>query len=262
MNNALHEAPLGKKVEISTHYDPGLLFPIPRGRKPKFFGVDIWNGYELSWLDAKGKPHVAIGEFVFLADTEYLIESKSFKLYLNSFNNTRFAASLEVRAKMQKDLEDAARGQVSVTFRGVEERVCFENFPGYCLDRLDIACDTYQPQPDFLRCGKTSCEETLYTHLFRSNCPVTGQPDWASVQIFYSGPQIDHEGLLRYLVSFRDHQGFHEAECETIFLDILERCGPEKLSVYARFLRRGGLDINPFRSNFEKVPARMRLLRQ
>jgi 7-cyano-7-deazaguanine reductase len=263
-DRVLRDCPLGKKVFASASYDPKHLFPIPRSRPFPFEGVDIWNGYELSWLNQKGRPEVAIGEFVFSCKSENLIESKSFKLYLNSFSQTPFASADEVTATIKKDLETCSRGDVAVTLRQAHNfgMCAIENFLGACLDHLDIAIDTYRPNSKLLRAGSGLTEESLYTNLFQSNCPVTGQPDWASIFIFYNGPKIDHEALLRYLISFRSHQGFHEAVTETIFLDILRECRPEKLSVSARFLRRGGLDINPFRSNFEKMPRNFRLPRQ
>jgi len=255
-------SPLGKATEYCDHYSPELLFPIPRqikraeigvdeGALP-FVGEDVWNAYELSWLNPKGKPVVALGCFRVPASSPNLIESKSFKLYLNSFNQSTFDTVNEVVATLGKDLSAAAGATVAVArdplSQGPVPVIAYP--PGASLDDLDIVCDTYQPAPDLLHTiGGPDVEETLYSHLLKSNCLVTGQPDWGMVVIHYRGPAIDRAGLLRYIVSFRNHNEFHEQCVERIFCDISRRCAPEALSVYARYTRRGGLDINPFRSN-------------
>jgi 7-cyano-7-deazaguanine reductase len=269
-------SPLGKTTTYADRYDAGLLFPIPRqgkrdeigvsGERLPFHGVDVWNGYELSWLDARGKPIVAVAEFRFPATTPNIVESKSFKLYLNSFAQERMHGVEAVRDTLVRDLSAAAGGPMTLVLRAPND---FDGTPlsepaGTLLDLQDLAFDSYgPPRPDFLgmRDGETS--ETLVSHLLRSNCPVTGQPDWGSVQIAYTGHAIDHAGLLRYLVSFRNHTEFHEQCVERIFMDISERCAPASLSVYARYTRRGGLDINPFRSTDPTaVPGNPRGARQ
>lgn len=259
--NAAHESSLGRAVVYPIGYAPGLLFPIPRepqraalglGAGLPFHGEDLWTGYELGWLDARGKPRVAIAEFAVPATSSHLIESKSFKLYLNGFAQERIATIETLCATLAQDLSNAASGAVEV--RLVEPA----GFPrtlaglaGDCIDGIDLDIDCYgPPQPAFLTAAAgEEAEETLLSHLLRSNCPVTGQPDWASVQIAYAGPRLDRAGLLRYLVSFRQHSDFHEHCVERIFCDIQSRCAPRRLSVYARYTRRGGLDINPFRSS-------------
>jgi 7-cyano-7-deazaguanine reductase len=255
----LSSAPLGKKSSYINTYTPGLLFPLPR--KPKreeigvsdqlpFQGVDLWTGFEVSWLNLKGKPVVAVAEFRIPCSSEFLIESKSFKLYLNSFNNSRFESFDQVTEVMQADLSRAAHDLVRVQLYpldAVDQR--FGKLGGRCLDDLEIECSEYQPQPDYLKISSVLVSETVHTHLLKSNCLVTGQPDWGSVEISYRGHQIDHGGLLKYIVSLRDHHEFHEQCVERIFMDLMRHCQPEELSVYARYTRRGGLDINPFRTN-------------
>ncbi len=254
-------------------YDPSLLVYVDRndarnlltvsGQLP-FFGGDLWTAYELSWLNLKGKPCVAIAEFLFSYDTPYLIESKSFKLYLNSLNECKFASSNEFLDVVQSDLSRACGGavQVHLFFPGDESVSVVHHLDGISLDNLDISTDVYDPNVDFLSMSLPIVSETLYTDLFKSKCPMTGQPDWATVQVRYVGPQIDRKGLLKYFISYRSHGAFHENCVEQIFMDILTRCRPEKLTVYARFTRRGGLDINPFRSNFEPSLKSVWLVRQ
>jgi 7-cyano-7-deazaguanine reductase len=274
MNEILNEnMPLGKTVGHSETYDPAHLFPVPRQAARNalgivsvlpFHGIDIWNAYELSWLDPKGKPCVAMGELSFPCESESIVESKSLKLYLNSFNQTRFDAPEIVAKTLQVDLSAVAGAPVAVHLLMPEEfgkmQICAPH--GQCLDSLDIGMDTYQREPGYLTTSFVEIEEALYSHLLRTNCPVTGQPDWATVLIDYSGKAIDHEGLLRYLVSFRRHTGFHENCVERIFMDILNLCQPDRLSVNARFTRRGGLDINPHRSTYETRFSNTRLARQ
>ena len=265
-------SPLGKETVYANQYDPSLLYPIERDINWQargvdrstlpFFGEDIWNSYEISWLNAKGKPIVALAQFHIPARSTHIVESKSFKLYLNSYNLSRFDSADEVAAQMAKDLSDAAGGQVRVTLTSPQDAVQIESFDGRCIDDLDITVAHYEPAPELLSSQGENVTETLISHLLKSNCPVTGQPDWASVQISYSGPKIDEEGLLGYLISYREHGDFHEQCVETIFMDILERCQPKELTVYARYVRRGGLDINPYRSTLDTLPKNPRLSRQ
>ncbi|MEP6881267.1 MAG: NADPH-dependent 7-cyano-7-deazaguanine reductase QueF [Dokdonella sp.] len=279
MNNTVHDSALGKSVLVSNHYNPDLLFPIPRaagrevlglGASLPFDGVDIWNAYELSWLDARGKPQVAVGEFRIPASSPNLIESKSFKLYLNSINQTRYANAEQVRAMLAMDLSAAAGAEIGVELsllpKVARAMAAIESLAGDCIDDLNIEVDHYgPPKPELLGLVGDApiVDEALVSHLLKSNCPVTGQPDWASVQISYAGRQIDRTGLLRYLVSYRNHDDFHEQCVERIFSDILARCAPQHLTVYARYTRRGGLDINPWRSTEARSrPDNARLIRQ
>jgi 7-cyano-7-deazaguanine reductase len=254
-------SPLGKATTYADRYDASLLFPIPRqakrdeigvdGAALPFHGMDIWNGYELSWLDPRGKPMVAVAEFRFPATTPNIIESKSFKLYLNSFAQETIASRDALRDALVRDLSAASGGPVSVVLHAPEELngVPLHEPEGVLLDDQDLDFDSYgPPRADFLTTHEGDAREVLVSHLLRSNCPVTGQPDWGSVQISYTGAPIDRAGLLRYLVSFRRHTEFHEQCVERIFMDLRERCAPRELAVYARYTRRGGLDINPFRS--------------
>jgi len=277
MSNLPEHSPLGKTSAYRTDYAPELLFPIPRqGKRDElglkgtlpFFGVDIWNGYELSWLNMRGKPQVAVARFTIPADSPNLIESKSFKLYLNSFNQTRLAGPDALKILLQQDLSAAAGASVHVTLTMQEdfEKLAMGELEGQLLDRLDIDVDNYSPQPETLKANfdELPVEETLVSHLLKSNCLVTGQPDWGSVQISYYGPQIDQESLLKYLIGFREHNEFHEQCVERIFTDILRQCKPQHLTVYARYTRRGGLDINPWRTNFSSAqrPSNSRNARQ
>ncbi len=273
--SAPDQSPLGKTTAYANRYDPGLLFPVERASKRAelgiggtlpFHGVDIWNAYELSWLDPRGKPRVAMAEFRVPADSPRLVESKSFKLYLNGFNGERLDRT-DLTRRLMHDLSAACGGDVAVRLVPADDFAAqkLHEPAGMLIDDLDIAIDHYgPPQPGYLATisGKP-VRETLLSHLLKSNCPVTGQPDWASVQVAYGGTPIDHAGLLRYLVSFREHAEFHEQCVERIFTDILQRCAPDTLSVYARYTRRGGLDINPFRSSeADAVPANTRGARQ
>lgn len=275
MSQVLH-SPLGKAVAYETEYNPALLFPIARqgkrdeigvtGKLP-FMGMDIWNAYELSWLNLRGKPQVALATFLFPADSPNIVESKSFKLYLNSFNQTKLADEAELIARLSRDLSQAADASVSVRLTTPADfgKLKMGELEGYCLDNLDIEVDTYQPTPELLFCEDedSPVTEVLTSNLLKSNCLVTGQPDWASVAISYTGRAINREGLLKYLISFRNHNEFHEQCVERIFMDILRQCDPLKLSVYARYTRRGGLDINPWRSNHNApLPANLRGARQ
>jgi len=270
-----HDSPLGRETRYAQRHDPALLFPIARaagrdalglGTALPFHGVDLWNAYELSWLDARGKPQIALARFAVPASSPNLIESKSFKLYLGSFSGTRMAGTDAVRACLVSDLSRAAGAPVEVALTPpadfAAERI--ETLDGECIDDLDLAISDYgPPRLEYLSAEVTErIEEVLVSHLLKSNCPVTGQPDWASVQIAYAGPRIAREGLLRYLVSFRDHSDFHEQCVERIFCDIRARCACERFAVYARYTRRGGLDINPWRSTSAGVPPNPRLARQ
>ena len=273
MNASLQHAPLGKQSSYIATYQRDLLFPVPRKGKREeigissllpFKGKDIWNGFELSWLNAKGKPVVACAEFIFPCEAPNLIESKSFKLYLNSFNNTKFDSFAAVENTLIQDLSETAGAPVIVKLFPISHasEKLVPHFSGTSLDHLDIACDTYTIQPAYLKTDDQTVTETLYSDLLKSNCLVTGQPDWASIQIAYTGKKIQHEGLLKYIVSFRNHDEFHEQCVERIFIDITNYCAPEKLLVYARYTRRGGLDINPYRANYPVEMENIRLWRQ
>ena len=267
---------LGKQVDYEFEYNPGLLQGVPRSLSRDtldlansslpFDGIDTWTGYELSWLNLKGKPNVAILECHVPITSENLIESKSFKLYLNSFNQTKFASAEDVRQVLQADLSACAGETVEVKLILPEQftSLQFKEFEGTLLDSLDVEIEQYSPNTQFLALAKSGAEvkETLISHLLKSNCLITSQPDWASIQIRYEGKAIEHEGLLKYLISFRQHNEFHEQCVERIYNDIMQHCQPDKLTVCARYTRRGGLDINPFRSNYEAPYANHRQARQ
>jgi 7-cyano-7-deazaguanine reductase len=257
-------SPLGKPTRYPERYDPGLLFPIARsgsrealglaGALP-FGGVDLWTAYEITWLDAHGKPRIAIGEFRVPADSPLIIESKSLKLYLGSF--AQEPASIdEIARRIEADLARACGAAVTVALSPATNTAGpgFAALPGESLDEIALATDVYEPDPGSLAASGGNVDETLRSALFRSRCPVTGQPDYGDVMIRYRGMRIDRAGLLRYLISFRRHAAFHESCVERMFVDILRRCAPRALTTYARFMRRGGVDINPFRSNFEPGP--------
>lgn len=265
---------LGQQQAYPQSYDASLLQIIPRTLNRQaieldesalpFFGEDRWTAFELSWLTPSGKPQVAILQCQISADSINMVESKSFKYYLNGFNQAVFANHQVVQAQIQADLQAAVVGQVSVSIIDLDDYPTqLATLPGQCIDHHDLACTTYEYQPELLvTTSNQKVDEQLYSHLFRSNCLITNQPDWASVYIHYQGPQICHASLLAYLVSFRQHNEFHEQCVERIYRDILRHCQPSKLTVMARFTRRGGLDINPFRSNFESPMDDMRLARQ
>jgi len=272
--------PLGKQSAYIDSYDPTLLFPISRAESWKavnieretlpFYGEDVWNGYEISWLNDKGIPQVAMAEFRLPASSPFLIESKSFKLYLNSYNQTRFANKENVEQRMAKDLSAAAGGAVKVAILSLSHTFPAE-LKAVCIDDLDISMDKYELDPSVLQLATgddgepegTIFEGVLVSHLLKSNCPVTGQPDWGSIYIEYKGAHIDEKSLLTYVVSLRTHQDFHEQCVERTFWDIWTRCKPESLTVYARYVRRGGLDINPMRSSDEnKQAVNFRTIRQ
>ena len=267
---------LGKQVEYEYNYNPALLQGVPRSLSRDtlaldtaslpFSGIDTWTGYELSWLNSKGKPHVAILECNVPITSPNLIESKSFKLYLNSFNQTKFTSPDEVTQVLSRDLSSCAGEPVEVNLLlpSAFGSLQFKEFSGTLLDDLDVEITSYSPDTSTLAVDETaaSVSEMLMSHLLKSNCLITSQPDWASIQIKYEGKQIDHEGLLKYLISFRQHNEFHEQCVERIYCDIMQHCKPEKLTVCARYTRRGGLDINPFRSNFEAPYGNYRQARQ
>jgi 7-cyano-7-deazaguanine reductase len=280
--NSPEQSLLGKPAAYQDQYDAGLLYPFSRapkreelgiGAQPPFFGADLWTAYELSWLTPRGKPVVAIAHVTVPCETPNIVESKSFKLYLNSFSNSRFATPEEVQARLRADLVEAlwrgsgAAGSIGVRLLAPDQfdRERVHELDGVLLDRLDIECTDYTPQPALLSAAfdEQPVDEVLVSNLLKSNCLVTGQPDWGSVQIRYVGPQIDQGGLLRYLVSFRNHNEFHEQCVERIFTDIRRQCRPTKLAVYARYTRRGGLDINPFRTSHPlALPPNVRTARQ
>ena len=267
---------LGKQVDYEFEYNPDLLQGVPRSLSRDtldlansslpFDGIDTWTGYELSWLNLKGKPNVAILECHVPITSENLIESKSFKLYLNSFNQTKFASAEDVRQVLQADLSACAGETIEVKLILPEQftSLQFKEFEGTLLDSLDVEIEQYSPNTQFLALAKSGAEvkETLISHSLKSNCLITSQPDWASIQIRYEGKAIEHEGLLKYLISFRQHNEFHEQCVERIYNDIMQHCQPDKLTVCARYTRRGGLDINPFRSNYEAPYANHRQARQ
>ena len=280
--NTPEDSRLGKPSSYIDQYDASLLFPIPRAAKraeigvgdtPIYFGADLWTAYELSWLNLRGKPQVALAHFTVPCETPNIVESKSFKLYLNSFSNTRLADAAQLQGRLRADISEAAwRGALRASTVGVKlllpelfDHEDVAEFDGLSLDRLDVECTRYLPAPDLLSAAfdEPGVSEVLTSNLLKSNCLVTGQPDWGSVRISYSGPQIDQQGLLLYLVSFRNHNEFHEQCVERIFMDIWTRCKPVKLTVYARYTRRGGLDINPFRTSHpQALPPSVRTARQ
>lgn len=267
---------LGKPTIYTDHYDASLLLPIARAPKraeigiateAPFFGADMWTAYELSWLNLRGKPQVALAHVTVPCESPNIVESKSFKLYLNSFNNTRFADARDVRERIRADINAVVGTGVGIKTLGPEwfDREPLQEMSGLNLDRLDVECIHFLPAPEllFADTGLAPVEETLTSNLLKSNCLVTGQPDWGSLQISYEGAPINQEGLLQYLVSFRNHAEFHEQCTERIFMDIWTRCRPSRLSVHARYTRRGGLDINPFRTSHpQTLPQNVRTARQ
>jgi len=259
---------LGQETAYPSQYDPSVLFAIARGESRAayisgelpFDGVDIWNAWELTWLGPGDLPVVATLEIKVPADTPNLIESKSLKLYLNSFSMSQFDSPSAIRATIAKDLSTCAGAQVSVS---IDIDGSIASLDGMCIDQLDVTCSAWDVDASLLHADADDIvEESLHTHLLRSLCPVTNQPDMGSLQFTYQGPRVDPAAFLQYIVSFREHNDFHEACVERMFIDILEQCRPTKLSLYARYQRRGGIDINPFRSNFEECPGNPRLWRQ
>lgn len=280
--NLPEDSLLGKAAPYIDQYDASLLYPMARAGKreeigvrgtPPFFGADLWTAFELSWLNLRGKPQVALAHITVPCESPNIVESKSFKLYLNSFNNTTFSDPGAVQARLRADLSEAVwRGAPVQPSVGVKlllpemfERERVQEFEGLNLDRLDIECHRYTPAPELLRAAvdEPPVTEVLTSSLLKSNCLVTGQPDWGSVQISYTGAQIDQASLLQYIVSFRNHNEFHEQCVERIFMDVWTHCKPLKLTVYARYTRRGGLDINPFRTSYpQALPPNTRTARQ
>ncbi len=257
-------SPLGRSTEYPDRYDAGLLFPMPRsasrsslgiGHALPFSGIDRWHAWELSWLNSRGKPQVAIGRFDIPADSPFMVESKSLKLYLNGYNNERLVSLEAVRALIETDLSAACQSGVTVDLYPLDQLPKVVDVPdGESIDAPDLVFESYQPDPSTLIAAGEIVEECLRSDLLKSNCPVTLQPDWASLMVRYRGPRIDREGLLRYVVSFRNHADFHEHCVERIYTDLMQRCRPDRLTVWAGYTRRGGLDINPWRSNFETPP--------
>ncbi|PCJ46293.1 MAG: NADPH-dependent 7-cyano-7-deazaguanine reductase QueF [Gammaproteobacteria bacterium] len=272
----MSELLLGKNIPYEANYNPDLLMPVPRLQSRvangidyplPFKGLDIWNAWEVSWLNDKGKPQVASAKFEYSAESLNIIESKSFKLYLNSLNQAKFASEEELAETLKNDLSRVTESHVTVTLYAADDK-----WPGLsstkakCIDDLDISIDQYQLAPEVLKGALSSLDdktsEQLVSHLFKSNCMVTGQPDWASVYINYTGRAIGHENLLKYLISFRQHKAFHEPCVERIFIDLMSYCTPDALSVYCRYTRRGGIDINPYRSTSNEIPSNLRMWRQ
>ena len=289
--NTPEQSPLGKPKAYIDQYDSALLFPIPRAGKraeigiaantasTPFLGADMWTAFELSWLNLRGKPQVALAHFTIPCETLNIVESKSFKLYLNSFNNTRFADARAVKERLRADVSEAVwrsaqagtettiLATVGVSIVGMDafDKEPVHELDGLNLDRLDMDFEHYTPAPQRLSTTpeEAPVSEVLVSNLLKSNCLVTGQPDWGSLQISYTGDQIDQGGLLQYIVSFRNHNEFHEQCVERIFMDIWTRCKPTRLTVYARYTRRGGLDINPFRTSHpQALPRNIRTARQ
>ena len=275
-DKSLNALKLGQQTKYVEKYDRTLLQPVPRrlnrdqlnitATQPFTIGADIWTAYEISWLTPKGVPQVAIADVSIDFRSENLIESKSFKLYLNSFNQTAFADFADVQQTLQRDLQNCAQGEVNVRLNSLADYTAqpIVALSGDCIDAQDIEVRDYAFNATLLnQCtGEHLVEETLVSHLLKSNCLITQQPDWGSLQIHYVGKQINREQLLRYIISFRQHNEFHEQCVERIFCDLMQYAKPEKLTVYARYTRRGGLDINPYRSNFEPLPQNLRLARQ
>ncbi|HHF4933305.1 TPA: NADPH-dependent 7-cyano-7-deazaguanine reductase QueF [Haemophilus influenzae] len=275
-DNSLKSLKLGQKTEYASQYDHTLLQPVPRAlnrdglgitqNQPFTIGADIWTAYEISWLNEKGLPQVAIADIYLDYQSQNLIESKSFKLYLNSFNQSKFTDFNAVQQTMQRDLSECAQGDVKVRLNpvAVYDAQKIDHLQGDCIDEQDIEITSYEFNANWLKdcVSDEIVEEKLVSHLLKSNCLITNQPDWGTLHIHYVGKKIDHEKLLRYVVSFRQHNEFHEQCVERIFCDLMHYAKPEKLTVYARYTRRGGLDINPFRSNFENLPENLRLARQ
>lgn len=277
-NHGLPEqSQLGKKADYESQYNPEKLFPIPRklnrdkiglADKIPFYGIDIWNHYEVSWLDSKGKPIVAIAEIIYDCTSENIIESKSMKLYFNSFNNTKINDIKTLGNTIKNDIEARIHSPVIVNIillRKFQNELLFSGFKGISIDDLSVECTQYFIDPTLLKTEEKIAQETLCSDLLKSNCLVTNQPDWGSVMIQYSGKKINHESLLQYIVSFRNCNEFSETSIERIFTDIMKYCQPESLFVYGRFTRRGGLDINVIRSTEPVSPKdnwNFRLCRQ
>lgn len=269
---------LGKTTSYCSKYNPKLLQAVPRSlnrdslsldaKQLPFIGEDIWYGYELSWLNPNGKPIVAVAEFRFPCTSENIVESKSFKLYLNSFNQSQFSSWQDVESLLSKDLSETANGRVNVTLSEVTafDALAINQGTASCIDHLDIEVNQYQLDPSLLEnalhATSSIVSESLVSHLLKSNCLITNQPDWGSIFIQYTGKKIAHDALLKYIISFREHNEFHEQCVERIFCDIQKYCQPQELTVFARYTRRGGLDINPFRSTSLTTGPDLRTIRQ
>jgi 7-cyano-7-deazaguanine reductase len=274
LRDDLAAAPLGHATDYPDTYDAGLLFAVPRAPQRRalglgdvlpFAGADLWTAFELTWLDRLGKPEIAIASFEVPASSPAIVESKSVKLYLGSFAQTRFADAAAVTAVIAGDLTAAVGAAVRVELLAPAKfgQLRIVELAGESLDALPVEIARYEIDPSTLLASGAAVAETLRTDLFRSLCPVTGQPDFASIAIAYRGPRIDRGGLLRYLVSYRSHAGFHEHCAERIFVDVMAACRCEALSVEARFTRRGGVDINPIRSSAAaSLPRNVRTARQ
>jgi len=277
----LSKLTLGKSTQYCSEYTPDLLQGVPRSLNRDdlelnqsnlpFVGEDVWYGYELSWLNEKGKPIVAVAEFRFACTSENIVESKSFKLYLNSFNQTRFSCVTDVEKVLTNDLSKIAGSQAKVSLFGVDHcpalDIAKNNDKNICIDGADISIDDYQYDAQLLTEAQSekstsAIEENLVSHLLKSNCLITNQPDWASVYIHYRGKELDHAVILKYLISFREHNEFHEQCVERIYCDLQQFCQLDELTVFARYTRRGGLDINPFRSSHHEKAPFGRTLRQ
>jgi 7-cyano-7-deazaguanine reductase len=273
IESVMAQLELGKHSTYDAHYNPDKLLAIPRKPKRKeigvpdvlpFLGYDIWNHYEVSWLNQKGKPQVAMAEIIYPCDSPNIIESKSMKLYFNSLNNTQFQDISAVQTLIQDDISKriGCKSQVKILPLPLNTALSVSGFTGHHIDHLDIEIQNYTVSPDLLSTEDKTVHETICSDLLKSNCLVTGQPDWASIQIEYRGKKINHENLLKYIISYRNHNEFHEQCIERIFMDIMLRCQPTSLTVYGRFTRRGGLDINPLRSTEAIQINNMRHLRQ
>lgn len=278
MHKILLKSQLGRESRYNTHYDNSLLFPVPRSHQRKkidivdeynlpFYGADIWNAYEFSWLDAKGKPQIAELEIIYAYNSQFVIESKSLKLYLYSFSGTCFESEKDVLALLTRDLSATVQSDAIIKFKSNQNDLpSFRHPKGFCLDNLDVKIGkTKSPKAEMLQLAESEAivKEQLYSNLLVSLCPMTSHPDWATLEIEYEGRKIDHASLLKYIVSFRNHNEFHEMCVERIFMDIMRTCSPKLLSVYARYTRRGGIDINPLRTNDKKFSIdNRRLVRQ
>ena len=263
---------LGKNVPVADQYSPSLLYPIPREAARAtlgltdgvpFFGVDLWHAYEVSWLDERGKPEVRVGRFFVPAESPFMVESKSFKLYLNSLNGTAYSNERQVHETITRDISAVVGSDVELELLPVDAPELEGGVPeGDCLDGLEVSIDDSPPGIELLRAAEEVAEESLYSHLLRSLCPVTGQPDWATVYLHYRGKKIDRKSLLRYLIAFRKHQEFHEQCVERMFVDLHGLMAPDFLEIQAFYTRRGGLDINPFRSTDPAAVPLSRMNRQ
>lgn len=272
MSDQNPELLLGKNVPAVDHYSPQLLYPIARANaraelgitaELPFSGVDLWHAYEVSWLDVRNKPVVRVGRFFIPADSPAMVESKSFKLYLNSLNGTCYGSEDEVCSILKRDISAVVGAAIELELLPIDAAELDGGVPeGQCLDDLEVSIDDCAPGAALLSAGSDIVEESLVSHLLRSLCPVTGQPDWATVYISYRGRALEHASLLRYLIAFRKHQEFHEQCVERMFIDIHDLISPEFLEIQAFYTRRGGLDINPFRSTDQDPVPLSRMNRQ